>query len=86
MDERHVTHIRKQADDDVSALGNPDEPWSPRQKQDAIDDIARGSCLYYVLVKGRRRVIGIVEGSRGTQLRTDLGPPGDDLLLQLPET
>jgi hypothetical protein len=85
MDERHVTHIRRQTDGGITALGNPSEPWSPRQKDDVIDDIIAGQCIYFVVVHGRRRAVGVVEGPDGPELRTELGPAGHDALDQLPD-
>ena len=68
---RRVTHTSKDQDGDILALCNPDQPWSRRSKQDAINDIESGRHSYYVRTLGGVRVrIQVVHGSTGKYLRT----------------
>lgn len=85
MQDRRVTRSRKHVDGDITAVSNPTEPWSPRHKQDVIDDITRGRATYFVLANGHRVALGVVEGPKGAELRTDSGPRGRDLLYDLPD-
>lgn len=53
---RIVTHSRKNQDGDILALCNPGQDWSPRRKNDAINDIGSRLHDYYVNVQGEGRV------------------------------
>ena len=71
MSERQVTQTGKDADGNIIALGNPGQPWSPRSKNDAINDIESGQHTYFVSsVPGNRVGIHVVEGPTGKYLRT----------------
>lgn len=58
---------------DITSLGNPDEWWSPRSKQDAIRDIESREHTYYVIwPPGQTRTeVRVVLGPTGKYLRTD---------------
>jgi hypothetical protein len=72
MVSRKVTHSGKNPDGDITALCNPGEFWSPRNKEDAIRDIERGDYSYYVEAPGVGPVdIEVVPGSNGKYLRTE---------------
>jgi Protein of unknown function (DUF3892) len=72
MADREVTQSRKDDEGDILALCNPGASWSPRDKDDAIDDIEQGSHTYFVRVSGVGRVdIHVVDGPSGKYLRTD---------------
>jgi len=72
MAHREVTRSRKDQDGDILALCTPGQPWSPRQKRDAISDIESRTHSYFVDVTGIGRVdIHVVEGRTGKYLRTD---------------
>ncbi len=75
MADRAVTQTGKDADGDITKLCNPGEFWSPRSKQDAIDDIESGNHTYYVpWISGRRQFrteIRVVNGPNGKYLRTN---------------
>ena len=72
MAARQVRQTRKDKDHDITALCNPSEPWSPRLKADAINDIYSGTHTYYVLwTGGRRTEVRVVNGPNGKYLRTD---------------
>ena len=49
MEERKVTCTRKDGQD-VTALGNPDQEWSPREKADIIADLKAGTCTYFTQI------------------------------------
>lgn len=71
MADRRVTHSGKNRDGDITAIGQPGEAWSPRQKADAIRDINSGLHTYHVRWPERRTEIRVVQGSSGPYLRTD---------------
>lgn len=69
---REVTRSQKDRDGDILALCNPNEPWSRRDKRDAINDIETNQHEYFVQVASIGRVdIRVVRGQSGKYLRTD---------------
>ena len=85
MADREVTQSRKDVDGDILALCNPAAPWSPRGKDDAINDIEDGLHAYFVNVRGVERVdIHVVRGPTGKYLRTDPDRTSDNNLDDLP--
>lgn len=85
MADRRVTQSRKDADGDITALCNPVEFWSPRQKPDAIDDIESERHTYYVLVDGKRTNILVVNDPNGKYLRTSPDTTSHNNLDDLPD-
>ncbi len=86
MSDRPVTQTRKDEDGDILALCNPESPWSPRQKDDAIRDIETGAHTYYVpWPEGRRTDIQVVNGPTGKYLRTDRDDTSRNNLDELPD-
>lgn len=73
MARRPVTRSRKDSDGDITALGNPNEAWSPRLKADVISDIESGVHSYYVpWTDGLTTEIRVVhDRTKGKYLRTD---------------
>ena len=72
MADRKVTQSGKDEDGDILRLCTPGQPWSPRQKRDAINDIKNRHHSYYVDVPGAGRVdIKVIPGTTGDYLRTD---------------
>jgi len=72
MADRQVRQTRKESTGDITALCNPHEYWSPRQRADAIQDIEDKIHTYYVLwPDGKRTEIRVVSGANGKYLRTD---------------
>ena len=72
MEDRQVTHSKKDKDGDILALCQPGQYWSPRWKSDAINDIENGKYQYHVYVYGIGKVqIRVVQGRYGKYLRTD---------------
>jgi len=45
---RAVTHLTRSEDGEILMLCNHRETWSPRVKEDAIDDIESGRHTYYL--------------------------------------
>jgi uncharacterized protein DUF3892 len=84
MATREVTHVSRNEDGTIRALGNPKARWSPRKKEDAIRDIDRHIHSYYVK-RGIDTVdIGVVHPG-GKYLRTVPDPSVTDNLESLPE-
>jgi len=81
---RRVTNSRKASDGDITALCNPGNYWSPRYKQDAINDIETGAHSYYVMASGKEVDIHVVKGSTGKYLRTDPDKTSSNNLDDLP--
>ncbi len=70
MADRIVKFIRKSLFGDIIALCNPEESWSPRQKDDAIQDIENSEHTYYIPWGEIRIEIRVNEGLNGKCLRT----------------
>ena len=86
MTDRQVTRSGKDKDGDITQLCNPVEYWSPREKDEAIDDIEKGLYAYYVKdSEGKRSDIHVVDGETGKYLRTDPNGESEDNLDNLPD-
>lgn len=70
MSDRRVTATKKDQDGDITALCNPGQLWSPRQKAGAIQDIESRLHTYYVDAAGRRTDVHVVADPDGKYLRT----------------
>lgn len=84
MAERRVTQSRKDKDGDITALCNPGEPWSPRHKGDAINDIDSGAHRYYVDRAGFKTYVHVVDDPDGKYLRTTADTESANNLDNLP--
>ncbi|OGU39110.1 MAG: hypothetical protein A2X61_04665 [Ignavibacteria bacterium GWB2_35_12] len=71
MADRLVRFIRKSLFSEIIALCNPEENWSPRQKDDAIQDIENGEHSYYIPWGEKRIEIRVAEGINGKYLSAD---------------
>ncbi len=78
MAKRNVYRTGKDGDGDITKLCNGSEPWSPREKDEAISDIENKTHEYY---SNGETSIHVVEESDGSKyLRTDPnGEKGDNL-------
>ena len=85
MAKRRVTHSGKDLQRDITALCNIGENWSPRLKEDAIDDIENNVHQYYVGVEGQEVDIHVVDGPTGKYLRTDPDATSTNNLDDLPD-
>ncbi len=86
MADRQVTHSRKDSDGDITAICNPGQPWSPRYKRDAINDIETRLHTYFVSSASARRVdIIVVNGPTGKYLRTTADTTEHNNLDDLPD-
>ncbi len=83
--DRAVTKTRKDNNGDITALCNPGDYWSPRSKNDAINDIESGTHTYYVPWVGGRTEIRVVNGPNGKYLRTDRDSTSRNNLDDLPD-
>lgn len=48
MDTREVTHVRKDENGTIVALGHPGKSWSPRSKKEVVLDIDKHSHSYFI--------------------------------------
>lgn len=86
MAERFVTHSGKDEDGDITSLGNPLEPWSPRSKADVIEDIENGIHTYYTGTQDLKRAnVVVIAGSLDKYLFTDQDGPAVRHLSNLPD-
>ncbi|MBA7560105.1 hypothetical protein ES708_01725 [subsurface metagenome] len=87
MAKRQVTKTKKNSDGDILALCNPSELWSPRSKNDAINDIESKNHYYYVKISGSKEVIVRVidDIQKGKYLRTDWDDTSRNNLRDLPD-
>jgi hypothetical protein len=86
MVNRRVTHSGKDRDGDIIRIGHPGEPWSPRQRADAIRDIEGGAYRYYVDAAGYATDVTVVKRADGTKfLRTVADTTSKNNLDNLPD-
>jgi hypothetical protein len=85
MANRAVTKSGKNREGDITALCNPADSWSPRQKNDAIYDIENGIHTYYVPWTDGPTPIRVVNGPNGKYLRTDRDTTTRNNLDDLPD-
>lgn len=83
MDIREVTHVSRNADDTIQALGNPAESWSPRSRERVVDDIDGHIHSYYARQDNETVEIGTVHTH--TYLRTKPDGHAKGNLSDLPE-
>lgn len=86
MARRQVTRTRKDSDRDILALCNGSEPWSPRAKADAINDIDLKIHSYYVTHQDRTVDVHVARAATGARyLRTDWDSTTHNNLDDLPD-
>jgi len=86
MADRAVRQARHDSDGDVTAIGDQGSAWSPRLKDDAINDIESGLHRYYVPWKNDPHTwIRVVDGPTEKYLRTDRDNTARNNLDDLPE-
>ncbi|RMB08185.1 DUF3892 domain-containing protein [Eilatimonas milleporae] len=85
MADRPVSRTGKDSDGDITSLCNPGDFWSPRKKDDAINDIESGVHTYYVPWTSGRTPIRVVNGASGKYLRTDRDQTDRNNLNDLPD-
>ena len=86
MPSRTVTHVRRNAQGDITALSHPWESWSPREKEDAIADIGTRRCTYFIVTgKGRIPIQVVHSRKKGNYLRAVPTPGPHATLATLPE-
>lgn len=85
MEDRPVRRTGKDRDGDILSPCNPGSYWSPRSKQDAIDDIEMGRHRYHVPWVSGRTEIRVVNGPNGKYLRTDRDQSSRNNLDDLPD-
>lgn len=84
MADRRVRTSGKDADGDTTALCNPGETWSPRLKDDVIDDIESKLHTYYVDEDGSRADVQVIDGESGKYLRSTADKTSKNNLDNLP--
>jgi Protein of unknown function (DUF3892) len=85
MADREVKRTNKNLSNVITALCNPGATWSPRTKEDAIQDIESGTHTYHVQWHEKRTEIQVVNGADGKYLRTDRDSTTRNNLLDLPD-
>jgi pimeloyl-ACP methyl ester carboxylesterase len=60
--ERLITGVTKNEDDEIIAVCNPGEPWSPLSTAEVVRDILSGAHVYFTEVDGIRANVHVVEG------------------------
>jgi hypothetical protein len=85
MADRAVRKTGKNTEGDITALCNDGDLWSPRRKQDAINDIELGLHTYHVPWTNGRTEIRVVQGPKGKYLRTDRDTTTRNNLDDLPD-
>lgn len=86
MAKRYVHKTGKNSQGDITKLCNDGQPWSPRQKADAISDIESGLHEYWVpWAQGPETRIRVVNGPTGKYLRTDRDSTQRNNLDDLPD-
>jgi hypothetical protein len=86
MAERAVVQSGKNRDGDIISLCSPGQSWSPRLKQEAINDIESKTHSYYVpWSDGKKTPILVVNGASGKYLRTDRDQTTRNNLDDLPD-
>ncbi len=85
MAERRVKKSRKDNNGNITALCNPGEYWSPRQKSDAISDIETGNHSYYVEEAGYQSTVKVHQRNGSKYLRTDADATSKNNLDNLPD-
>lgn len=86
MTDRQVTATGKNQHGAIVSLCNAGQPWSPRQKADAITDIRTRQHRYWVAWPGQPSTwIEVVEGLQGPYLRTDRDSTSRNNLDELPD-
>jgi hypothetical protein len=85
MADRQVRATGKDKDGDITKLCNSGSDWSPRKKDDAINDIEKGTHRYYVILDKKEVDIKVVKGKNGKYLRTDPDKTTKNNLEDLPD-
>lgn len=85
MADRPVRKTGKDQDGDITRLCNEGSQWSPRSKQNVIQDIESGTHTYHVPWKSGRTEIRVVNGPTGKYLRTDRDDTSKNNLDDLPD-
>lgn len=85
MADRKVTKTGKVDGNVITKLCNAGELWSPKSKDDAIDDIDSGRHTYYVTLGNSKVNIHVVNVGGKKHLRTDPDGKGKNNLEELPD-
>ncbi len=85
LERRYITHVKKASNWDIIEICNPNEPWSPVNKYDAIYEIANSTCQYLVNWGDFSTFIKVVENNSNSKyLRTDKDSTARNNLEELP--
>lgn len=86
MNDYYVTHVRRNNDGDIVALGNVDEKWI-HEKEDVIKGITNGKACYHVIWQGKPVGITTVDhpDQLGDYLRTTADSTSRTALGSLPD-
>ena len=85
MAERPVTKTAKGPDGEITALCNDEAWWSPRSRDDAINDIESGEHTYYVAWTYGQTEVRVAMNDTRKYLRTDKDSRPRNNLADLPD-
>jgi hypothetical protein len=85
MSNRNIQAIRKDNGGDITFIYNFNESWSPRHKNDVIQDIDNNIHSYFVFLAGKKVDIQVVDSPWGKYLRTDTRKTAENKLEELPK-
>jgi hypothetical protein len=85
MGRRAVTQIRRGATGAATAVGDPGQPWAPRDLRDVVADTVSGEHTYYVPWPEGDTDIMVIDEGTGPRLYTNRRPGSGNDLLTLPE-
>ncbi len=77
---REVKMCRKNDEGEIVVLFNPAAVWSPRLKNDAVNDIENDIHTYYVLNNGKRTDLKVISDSDGKHLSVNLNNKLNNLI------
>ena len=75
MADRIVKYIHRNLYGEIITLCNPGESWTPRQKDDAIQDIVNGEHTYHIPWGEIRIEIKVADGPDGKYLKDEHEKP-----------
>jgi hypothetical protein len=85
IQEREVHRTGRDTKKNITKLCSTGQPWSPRLKDDAIDDIEKGRFRYFVLKDNKKAYVEVVNGQNGKFLRTNWDGTKRNNLEDLPD-
>lgn len=85
MTDRRVTMVQRNEDGEIAALCNPDEEWSPVNRDTVIRHLKTGLFDYYTAEADYITYVRVVEEGDAPDLQTTPDPNSSNNLENLPE-